>query len=336
MGSLTDWPVAALAQALQPLGEGARVVVRAEEDSTNATLLQWGREGERRPCLLVAEHQRAGRGRAGRAWQSAAGDSLTFSLGLALEPADWSGLSLAVGLALAEALDPPGTSGVAAGPDTGRPRLMLKWPNDLWLAGGCGAEDRRGGAGAVGAAEAAEAVGAAETGRKLGGILIETCGVAGSRWCVIGVGLNIRPHRFEGLGTGYACLQELDYQASAPAALLRMAGPLATAVARFAAAGFAPLQPAYARRDLLRGREVSTGGAAPLRGLALGVDAGGVLRIRDASGQEHGVVAGEVSVRPTGRVVPPAGNPAAGAAALERGFFSGDLTSSERTTCASC
>jgi BirA family biotin operon repressor/biotin-[acetyl-CoA-carboxylase] ligase len=43
-----------------------------------------------------------------------------FSLGLPLAPRDWSGLSLAVGLAVAEAL---------------HPAIGLKWPNDLWLAG---------------------------------------------------------------------------------------------------------------------------------------------------------------------------------------------------------
>ena len=288
-GVLSVWPVAALARALRPLGEDARVVVHAQEDSTNATLLQWGRDGERRPCLLVAEHQRAGRGRAGRAWQSAPGDSLTFSLGLPYQPADWSGLSLAVGLALAEALDPPGTSGVTPGRAAERPRLMLKWPNDLWLVERPGAQGRR---------EGAEAVGEAATGRKLGGILIETCGQPGARWCVVGVGLNIRPHRFEGLDTGYACLQELDAQAQTSETLLRVAGPLSAALARFAREGFPPLQQAYASRDLLRGHEVGTGGSTPVNGLALGVDASGALRVRGADGAEHAVVAGEVSVRP--------------------------------------
>jgi BirA family biotin operon repressor/biotin-[acetyl-CoA-carboxylase] ligase len=54
----------------------------------------------------------------GRVWQSQPGDSLTFSLSLPLAPKDWSGLSLAVGLSLAESLHP----------DVG-----LKWPNDLWF-----------------------------------------------------------------------------------------------------------------------------------------------------------------------------------------------------------
>ena len=48
------------------------------------------------------------------------GASLTFSLGLALAPIDWSGLSLAVGLAVAHSL---------------HPGVQLKWPNDLWFDG---------------------------------------------------------------------------------------------------------------------------------------------------------------------------------------------------------
>ena len=81
------------------------------------------RAGQLDPILLVAERQTAGRGRLGRTWVSAASSgqepiaSLTFSLGIALEPQDWSGLSLAVGLSLAQSL---------------HPALQLKWPNDVW------------------------------------------------------------------------------------------------------------------------------------------------------------------------------------------------------------
>jgi BirA family biotin operon repressor/biotin-[acetyl-CoA-carboxylase] ligase len=69
------------------------------------------------PILLIAERQTAGRGRLGRAWHGEVGHALTFSLGLPYQPHNWSGLSLAVGLSLAESL----------GPD-----IQLKWPNDLW------------------------------------------------------------------------------------------------------------------------------------------------------------------------------------------------------------
>ena len=59
------------------------------------------------PCLLVADRQLAGRGRHGRVWQSVPDQSLTFSLAWQLERADLTGLSLAVGVAIADALEPP-------------------------------------------------------------------------------------------------------------------------------------------------------------------------------------------------------------------------------------
>ena len=120
--SLT-WPRAALAEALAPHWPGCAVEVQAELDSTNSELMRRVRAGHTAPVLLVAETQTAGRGRLGRGWQGGNGDvggALSFSLGLPLSTADWSGLSLAVGLAVAEALHPD---------------IRLKWPNDLWWQG---------------------------------------------------------------------------------------------------------------------------------------------------------------------------------------------------------
>ena len=112
------WPAEAIREAVAPALPGFTVEVLPRIDSTNSELMRRARTGRTEPVLLVAEQQSAGRGRLGRKWQSGAGASLTFSLGLGLAPADWSGLSLAVGVGLADALDP---------------RIRLKWPNDLWL-----------------------------------------------------------------------------------------------------------------------------------------------------------------------------------------------------------
>jgi len=87
-------------------------------DSTNSVLLERARTGHAPATLLVAYHQQAGRGRGQRLWHSAPGQHLTFSLGLPLQPVSWSGLSLAVGVALAEQLPP---------------QVQVKWPNDLWV-----------------------------------------------------------------------------------------------------------------------------------------------------------------------------------------------------------
>lgn len=262
-----DWPVAPLQAELQALWPGFVLQVVAEDASTNATLLAGGRTGHTpgSACLLVAEHQTAGRGRMGRAWHAARGDSLTFSLALPYAPAQWSGLSLAVGVALADALDPSDWIG-------------LKWPNDLWL------RDAQMG-----------------VGRKLGGILIETVASAGgSRLCVIGVGLNVRAHAFAGLETGHASLQEFDRQATAPAALQRLAAPLLRALLRFEREGFSGFSAGFARRDLLHGRDVTTTQPGLPTGQAAGVDDDGALLLRDETGRLHRVASGEVSIRLAG------------------------------------
>ncbi|MCC6219370.1 MAG: biotin--[acetyl-CoA-carboxylase] ligase, partial [Aquabacterium sp.] len=147
-------------------------------------------------------------------------------------------------------------------------------------------------------------------GRKLGGILIEASPAPGlpdgQRWVVIGVGLNVRPGSAP---AGSASLAEVD-----PATPPRigdvwawMAPALIHGVQAFATQGFAPLQAAYAQRDVLLGQSVglwSTPGQYPAdghpptqTGVAQGVDAQGALLVHT----EQGVQAwhsGDVSVRP--------------------------------------
>jgi BirA family transcriptional regulator, biotin operon repressor / biotin---[acetyl-CoA-carboxylase] ligase len=280
------WQADALWQQLLPQLPGLSVEVLAQVESTNTLLLERARAGSGRrqddaqPCLVVAEHQTLGRGRQARAWHAAPRASLTFSLGLPLEPRDWSGLSLAVGVALADALDAPE-------PGRAEPRIVLKWPNDLWLAG-VRKDDR---------------------GRKLGGVLIETVAVGARRMVVVGVGLNIEPlpqaaastaHGSSDFSHGYACLQELEREASAPSVLHRVALPLVRAVRQFEREGFAGFAAAFARRDLLRGQAVRVQGArgeAVFEGVAQGVTSHGVLRVLGSDGAVHDVGSGEISVR---------------------------------------
>ncbi|MEY4749075.1 MAG: hypothetical protein RIQ60_1289 [Pseudomonadota bacterium] len=296
LGLTLDWRAEDLWLTCRELVEGLSIELLGQTGSTNADALQRLRGGDSAPVLIVAEHQHAGRGRLGRAWWSDAGASLTFSLALPLAPRDWGGLSLAVGLALAEALDPAD----AAQPGTGR-RIGLKWPNDLWLRDGE---------------------------RKLAGILIETLALppealgvpvwpgdlpdtatspaleAAPRYTVIGIGVNIAAQAPQGaepgrFGSGYAGLQELDPALDAPAALARLLPALLRALRCFERDGLAPLRPVYAARDVLAGREVQAGAQ---RGRAVGIDADGALLL-DLAGvgqapQLQPVRAGEVSVRP--------------------------------------
>ena len=123
MNLRAQWPLQAIREAVAPDLPDLELEVLTQIDSTNSELMRRARAGRRGPVLLVAERQTAGRGRLGRQWHSGQATSagtipcLTFSLGLPLAPPDWSGLSLAVGVAMVRSLHPD---------------LRLKWPNDLW------------------------------------------------------------------------------------------------------------------------------------------------------------------------------------------------------------
>ncbi len=255
------WPAEAIWEAVVPRLPGFTVEVLPEIDSTNTELMRRLREGRADPVLLVAERQTAGRGRRGRGWVSSAGDSLTFSLGLTLAPAGWSGLSLAVGVAVAEALGPG---------------IGLKWPNDLWIEG------RKLAGILVETATVSAAVPASDS--------------TLARYTVVGIGINIAPRpAMPDQDIAPAALCELWPQAEAPATLERIALPLVHALQSFARDGFAPFQKAFDARDLLRGRSVTLSDGTT--GTAAGVDRTGALLVHTAAGLQL-VSSSEVSVRP--------------------------------------
>src|SRR5437868_7572727 len=120
------------AQLHGALGEAARdwaIDIVDETGSTNADLLQACRAAPWRDTAAVrlAYCQTAGRGRQGRPWQGQAGLTFSVALPLPLAPAQLSGLSLAVGLALAEALSACDARLAQA--------ITLKWPNDWQVDG---------------------------------------------------------------------------------------------------------------------------------------------------------------------------------------------------------
>ena len=271
------WPAEAIWEAVVPQLPGFTVEVLPTVDSTNTELMRRARAGQSDPVLLVAEQQTAGRGRLGRAWRSQPGDSLMFSLGLPLAPADWSGLSLAVGVSVAESLQPvlPALgSGHAA-------RIGLKWPNDLWLDGAAGE-------------------------RKLGGILVETASFVApqapaatrapaARYVVVGIGINVLPRSPEGLSMPPGSLQDVEPGLDAPTVLLRIAAPLVAMLQSFEGYGFAPMQARFAARDVLQGRAVTLSDGQA--GTAHGVAEDGALLVHTAQGMQA-ITSAEISVRP--------------------------------------
>ena len=285
------WPAEAIWEVVAPSLEGFTVEVLPSIDSTNTELMRrfrgspFGSGGSAdaaprpEPILLVAEQQTAGRGRLGRNWHSQRGNSLTFSLGLPLHPADWSGLSLVVGISLAESLDPLNGSSR---------RIGLKWPNDLWLEGPGGEH-------------------------KLAGILVETASVEGLRYVVIGVGINIRAAAFSPIDVVAAAVTATSPSATTPMpgagledvlpgidaaqTLLKVLPPLVQAIQAFEQFGFAPFQARFARRDVLAGRAVHLSDGT--LGEAYGVAENGALLVHTSAGMKE-ITSSEVSVRPAG------------------------------------
>ena len=220
------------------------------------------------PCLLVADRQRAGRGRHGRRWHATPDASLTFSIAWTSPRSDLSGLSLAVGCALAEAIDP-----------RGRPlRIGLKWPNDLWLvdAASASADD-------VGPPR--DPLARRPEGRKLAGILVETAPLGLGRVAVIGVGINVRAQEVADASSGIGAVAEIDPDATPATTLALVAPALFAALRAFDSAGFAAFADRFARRDVLRGRRVAGAGAqGDIEGVAAGIASDGSLRIDTATG----------------------------------------------------
>jgi BirA family biotin operon repressor/biotin-[acetyl-CoA-carboxylase] ligase len=178
-----------------------------------------------------------------------------------------SGLSLAVGVAVARALAALGVEGV-----------QLKWPNDVLHAG-----------------------------RKLGGILVELQGVAaGPAAAVIGIGLNLRLPAGVRDAVAQPVTDIAEIAARVPARNELLAAALfelERVLDGFAAYGFAPLRAEWIARHAHQGRQVtlSSGAGRSLTGRATGVAEDGALLIETVGGVER-CVSGELSLRPSPEV----------------------------------
>ena len=243
------------------------VEVTDQVDSTSSELMRRSQRRDVHGIALAAEWQTAGRGRRGRPWMAVAGGSLTFSLGWRFEQGAGflAGLSLAVGVAVARALEAEGLSGIA-----------LKWPNDL-----------------------------VHRHLKLGGILIELNGDAlGPSTTVIGVGLNVRlpPAARKDIPVPVTDLTTVAGKKAPPIdrnrLLARLLAELAAVLEQYATEGFAPFAAEWQHRHAYQGKAVKLvlPDGATVTGKVAGVDASGALVLADGPRRAR-FLAGEISLR---------------------------------------
>ena len=245
-------------------------------DSTNAELMRrpWAPGANNTPLALWAQQQTAGRGRLGRPWHARAQDAITLSvaLDLAAPVGALIGLPLAVGVALAEGLQEYGA------------RVLLKWPNDLYvLAGAMPAK-----------------VGGILTEVKASGPPASSSGIPDLHRVVVGFGLNLFAAP-EGLTQPAAAIFSPEQQDALNRAALAhaLAARVAEVLLRYPQEGLGAWQAAWQARDLLAGRQITVhhpdGRSEAVQ--AQGIDAQGGLKIRDAQGRSRTLTSAEVSVR---------------------------------------
>ncbi len=256
-------------QTMIMTGELARHPVHffTSTGSTNDLALVLSNTGAANGTLVVADSQSAGRGRlAGRAWLSPPETGLYFSLILRphLAPADFPKLTLTAGLALCRALE----SHTHCQPG-------LKWPNDLFLHD-----------------------------KKCGGILTETQAVAGAGQTavVIGIGLNVNTPAEAFAVDLHAKATSLLAETGCPYErghlLAAILAELDLMVARLEQNDFPGILREWKQRDIHVGQQVSwlNNQNRVITGLSLGPDEEGLLHIRDAQGQTHSVISGDISL----------------------------------------
>ncbi|HET7300149.1 MAG TPA: biotin--[acetyl-CoA-carboxylase] ligase [Oleiagrimonas sp.] len=267
LGYRLPWPTqmldAAEIEAQLDGGGKGLLEIHWELDSTSSELVR--RQGSLPDLSVVlAEGQQAGRGRRGRMWLSPPGLNIYLSCLKRFEQgfAGLSGLSLTVGVAVAQALEDVGVT------DAG-----LKWPNDVLARGG-----------------------------KLAGILVELNGeYQGPCVAIVGVGINVRlpPSMREDIGQPVMDLAGLCHDQPPDRNLVaaRLISRLRDSLCRFEIDGFGAFADDFARRDLLRGKSLRLHGAqGTFEGVGAGVDAQGALLVRTAQGEVR-VDSAEVTVR---------------------------------------
>jgi BirA family biotin operon repressor/biotin-[acetyl-CoA-carboxylase] ligase len=241
---------------------GKRIYHFFRTDSTNRVAFELGQAGEPQGAVVLAEEQSAGRGRAGRTWQSerAVGIYVTLLLRPKLAPVQAPLLTMMAGLSAHTAVE--AATGLA---------VDLKWPNDLIIRG-----------------------------KKAGGILTEMHAEPGLvRFVVVGLGLNVNQERFPGelASTATSLRQETGKPQSRLELLVRLLREFESDYNRFVREGVASVVKRFeVLSSYAHGKRVRvTNGTESYLGTTAGLAPEGLLQVERDDGRLVTVIAGDVA-----------------------------------------
>jgi BirA family transcriptional regulator, biotin operon repressor / biotin---[acetyl-CoA-carboxylase] ligase len=240
-----------------------RSIILEEAGSTNAEAFKRAAAGEPGPLWIMARRQTQGRGRSGRQWASEPGNLYASLLQrIACAQGIVHQLSLVAGVAVVEAIAATASRRIAG--------LRLKWPNDILIG---------------------EA--------KCAGILAETQsgGVAAEVVVVIGIGINLVSHPTE-LARAATDLAAHGLTVGPETMLANLEGSLERWLGIWdCGRGFGEARKAWLANAGAVGENVTVDtGRERIAGEFLGLDRGGALLLRDASGKERTLTFGDVTL----------------------------------------
>jgi BirA family transcriptional regulator, biotin operon repressor / biotin---[acetyl-CoA-carboxylase] ligase len=241
---------------------GRELISIDQTDSTNQDLLKLAQKGGQEGWVVVARHQRHGKGRRGKIWSSPGGQNLYMSVLLrpriSLKKASF--LTLLATVAVAETLSDYIPKGVC-----------LKWPNDVMIGG-----------------------------RKISGILLEMGkDTNGEDFFVLGIGININctrheiPAELSEIAT--SLYLELGYSVSVKDVLFKLLNRLDYGYRLYTSSDFGSIIDRFRAFDQTTGRRVFIDVAgAHISGHAVGIDEDGFLLVQDDTGKTSKVISGDL------------------------------------------
>lgn len=245
--------------------KNCHVDVLDQVTSTNDYLLQHKAPSTTPYHAVLAEQQTQGRGRLGRTWVSPYGNNIYLSLAWCSrkDPLELSGLSLAVAVAIIQAL---ADYGITEG-------LNVKWPNDVLYDN-----------------------------NKLAGVLVELISESHSQTTVvIGIGMNtfLSPMNARDIDQPWISINDITHKKvdrNQLAALLL--NQLTSMLDVFAEHGFEPFLKTWSQYDSYSGKPiVLSNGDTRIHGTMQGITEQGELLIKNKQQQLQKIMSGEMSLR---------------------------------------